>query len=131
MSTSPARFTIQATDNTSGLFTRAMRATDRLADESGPDAHLVASIEAVLDEAIRDFQRTTKLVDGTRSAQVGRWAAEFARVAVMTCPHTLSDPAGLPCTRTDVHTTGHVFVASEAPDGHDASEAAAEVRHER
>ena len=45
----------------------------------------------------------------------------------MTCPQHNDDNRGpLVCTRTDAHTT-HVFVASSAPDLHDASEAAAEL----
>jgi hypothetical protein len=35
------------------------------------------------------------------------------------CEHRFLDhPDGLPCTRADVHTTGHTYQASDAPDRH-------------
>lgn len=35
------------------------------------------------------------------------------------CTHRFLDDAnGLPCKRTDAHTTGHTYEASDAPDRH-------------
>lgn len=43
------------------------------------------------------------------------------------CTHRLwDDPAGLPCTRTDPHHTGHTYTpnrGTETPDAHAAKEA--------
>lgn len=32
------------------------------------------------------------------------------------CRHRLGDRTGLLCTRTDDHTTGHIYIASWSPD---------------
>lgn len=54
----------------------------------------VARLEAAFDQAARDFQRTTSRSDGTRSAQIVAWAAEFRRVCQSIEDDLLRLPSG-------------------------------------
>ncbi|MCW2785203.1 MAG: hypothetical protein JWP74_1720 [Marmoricola sp.] len=42
--------------------------------------HVPAALDATLHAAVCDLRTTTRRTDGTRSAQVARWAAEIERV---------------------------------------------------
>lgn len=58
---------------------RAPKVSDIRWEDTLPD-NLDAIIDVAVFAAISDFQRTTRLDDGTRSAQVIAWADEFARI---------------------------------------------------
>lgn len=51
-------------------------APDDIRSLTGTDA-FDAAAEVVFAQTIADFQRTLRMVDGTRSEQVGRWTAEI------------------------------------------------------